>query len=161
MNISKNHAVSFHFTLTNGEGEVLDSSEGAGPLIYLHGAENLLPKLEEALNGKAVSDKFIATIAPDDAYGEINPDMIKRMPRQMFDSFEGGIKVGMEIEAKGPNGEVQHVVIQDISDEGVLVNSNHPFAGQILIFDIEIDSIRDATEDEIKHGHIHTAGCNH
>ncbi len=161
MNISKNHAVSFHFTLTNSDGEVLDSSKGAGPLIYLHGAENLLPKLEEALAGKAVSDKFTATIAPKDAYGEVNPDMIKRMPRQMFDSFEGGIKVGMEIEAKGPNGEVQHVVIQDISDEGVLVNSNHPFAGQTLIFDIEIDSIREATEDEIKHRHIHTAGCNH
>lgn len=154
MNIEDKRAVSIHYTLTNEQGEKLDSSEGQDPLRYLHGASNIIPGLENALAGKTAGDKVSVTVQPEDAYGEINPEMIQIVPREAFEGIDD-IQPGMQFQASGPNGQTQVVTIKAVGEEGVTVDGNHPLAGQVLNFDVSIEDVRDATEEEIAHGHVH------
>lgn len=154
MNIEDKRAVSIHYTLTNEQGEKLDSSEGQDPLRYLHGASNIIPGLENALVGKTTGDKVSVTVQPEDAYGEINPEMIQIVPREAFEGIDD-IQPGMQFQASGPNGQTQVVTIKAVGEEGVTVDGNHPLAGQVLNFDVSVEDVRDATEEEIAHGHIH------
>jgi len=154
MNIDDKRAVSIHYTLTNEQGEKLDSSEGQDPLRYLHGASNIIPGLENALVGKTTGDKVSVTVQPEDAYGEINPEMIQIVPREAFEGIDD-IQAGMQFQASGPDGQTQVVTIKAVGEEGVTVDGNHPLAGQVLNFDVSIEEVRDATEEEIAHGHVH------
>lgn len=154
MNIEDKRAVSIHYTLTNEQGEKLDSSEGQDPLRYLHGASNIIPGLENALVGKTAGDKVSVTVQPEDAYGEINPEMIQIVPREAFEGIDD-IQPGMQFQASGPNGQTQVVTIKAVGEEGVTVDGNHPLAGQVLNFDVTVEEVRDATEEEISHGHVH------
>src|SRR5690606_19744746 len=106
--IGNNSVVGINYTLSNDAGEVLDSSEGRGPLVYLHGAHNLIPGLEAQLTGKTVGASFKATIAPEDAYGAHNPALVQTLPREMFRGVDN-IEVGMGFTAQGPQGQ-QHIV---------------------------------------------------
>mgnify|MGYP000874227790 FL=1 len=154
MNIDDKRAVSIHYTLTNEQGEKLDSSEGQDPLSYLHGASNIIPGLENALVGKTTGEKVSVTVQPEDAYGEINPEMIQIVPREAFEGIDD-IQAGMQFQASGPDGQTQVVTIKAVGEEGVTVDGNHPLAGQVLNFDVSIEEVRDATEEEIAHGHVH------
>ena len=154
MNIDEKRAVSIHYTLTNEQGEKLDSSEGQDPLRYLHGASNIIPGLENALVGKTTGDKVSVTVQPEDGYGEINPEMIQIVPREAFEGIDD-IQAGMQSQASGPDGQTQVVTIKAVGEEGVTVDGNHPLAGQVLNFDVSIEEVRDATEEEIAHGHVH------
>lgn len=154
MNIEDKRAVSIHYTLTNEQGETLDSSKGQDPLRYLHGASNIIPGLENALVGKTTGDKVSVTVQPKDAYGEINPEMIQIVPREAFEGIDD-IQAGMQFQASGPDGQSQVVTIKAVGEEGVTVDGNHPLAGQVLNFDVTIEDVRDATDEEIAHGHIH------
>ena len=154
MNIDEKRAVSIHYTLTNEQGEKLDSSEGQDPLRYLHGASNIIPGLENALVGKTTGDKVSVTVQPEDGYGEINPEMIQIVPREAFEGIDD-IQAGMQFQASGPDGQTQVVTIKAVGEEGVTVDGNHPLAGQVLNFDVSIEEVRDATEEEIAHGHVH------
>jgi FKBP-type peptidyl-prolyl cis-trans isomerase SlyD len=154
MNIDDKRAVSIHYTLTNEQGEKLDSSEGQDPLRYLHGASNIIPGLENALVGKTTGEKVSVTVQPEDAYGEINPEMIQIVPREAFEGIDD-IQAGMQFQASGPDGQTQVVTIKAVGEEGVTVDGNHPLAGQVLNFDVSIEEVRDATEEEIAHGHVH------
>jgi len=154
MNIDDKRAVSIHYTLTNEQGEKLDSSEGQDPLSYLHGASNIIPGLENALVGKTTGDKVSVTVQPEDGYGEINPEMIQIVPREAFEGIDD-IQAGMQFQASGPDGQTQVVTIKAVGEEGVTVDGNHPLAGQVLNFDVSIEEVRDATEEEIAHGHVH------
>jgi FKBP-type peptidyl-prolyl cis-trans isomerase SlyD len=154
MNIDEKRAVSIHYTLTNEQGEKLDSSEGQDPLRYLHGASNIIPGLENALVGKTTGEKVSVTVQPEDAYGEINPEMIQIVPREAFEGIDD-IQAGMQFQASGPDGQTQVVTIKAVGEEGVTVDGNHPLAGQVLNFDVSIEEVRDATEEEIAHGHVH------
>ena len=157
MAIVKHSVVAFQFNLVNQDGEQLDSTEGQDPLVYLHGVGGLIPGLEAELEGKNEGDQFKVTIEPEKAYGTINPEMIKQVPIDAFAEIDD-LHEGMQLQAQGPEGQVQHIVVQEINEGGVVVNANHPLAGQTLTFDISIDSIREATEEEIDHGHVHGAG---
>ena len=160
LTIADNHVVSIHYTLTDDDGETLDSSSGGDPLVYLHGASNIIPGLESALVGKRVGEQLAVTIAPEDAYGIVDPELVQVVPREAFEGIDE-IEPGMEFEAQSPEGETELVVVQEVNDEGVTINGNHPFAGLVLHFDVTIEDIREATEDETAHGHAHGPGDGH
>ncbi|MDI1278509.1 MAG: peptidylprolyl isomerase [Methylobacter sp.] len=159
MQVADNMAVSIHYTLTNDEGEVLDSSIGDDALVYLHGTGNIIPGLEDALQGKAVGDKFNVRIAAKDAYGEQNDEMIQVIPRAMFEGIDE-IDVGMQFHADVSSGSGE-VTIVKIEGDDITIDGNHPLAGMALTFDVEVVDVRPATKEEAEHGHIHGAGCHH
>jgi len=153
-------AVAIHYTLTNHEGEVVDTSRDVEPLPYIHGTESLVPGLEKALAGKAVGDKIEVSVAPEDGYGEINPNLTQTCPRDLFE-FDGDIEVGMRFEAEAENG-IELVTVIGVDENSVTIDANHPLAGETLNFDVEIMSVREATAEELEHGHVHGAGgCGH
>ncbi|MCP4873453.1 MAG: peptidylprolyl isomerase [Proteobacteria bacterium] len=149
--------VSFHYTLTNPNGDVLDTSDGDEPLVYLHGAKNIVVGLEAALDGKAVGDKVQTVVPPKEGYGEAEGPGPQGVPRSAFP--EGvELSVGMNFEAEADDGSVMLLWIVAIGDDEVMVDGNHPLAGQTLHFDVEILEVRDATDEEKAHGHSHGPG---
>jgi FKBP-type peptidyl-prolyl cis-trans isomerase SlyD len=160
MTITANKVALIHYTLKNPDGEVLDSSEGQEPLAYLHGFMNLVPGLEKALEGKQVGDKFNIVISAEEGYGEFDAELVQELPKSMFGGVDD-IEVGMEFHAETPNG-MQVVEVIDVDEDTVTIDGNHPLAGIDLHFDVEITAIREATAEELQHGHVHAAGgCGH
>ena len=154
MNIEGKCVVSIHYTLTNSNGEKLDSSEGRDPLSYLHGASNIVPGLERALDGKAAGDSVKVVVKPEHGYGEVDPALVQKVPRSAFEGVDD-IKAGMQFQAQGPDGQVQLIAVTDVTGEEVTVNGNHPLAGEELHFDVTVENVRTATAEEIEHGHAH------
>jgi FKBP-type peptidyl-prolyl cis-trans isomerase SlyD len=155
MQIAKNKVASIHYTLKDNEGNILDTSGGRDPLLYIHGIGNLIPGMEEGLEGKAKGDKVNLKVAPEKGYGDKDDRMIQKVPREAF----GGqpIEVGQQFQTdKGQVVTVTHVGLDHITVDG-----NHPLAGIELNFDVEVMDVRNATEDEIAHGHVHGAGGHH
>ncbi|MYM64999.1 peptidylprolyl isomerase [Pseudomaricurvus sp. HS19] len=160
MTISKDKVVTIHYTLKNVEGEVLDSSVGEEPLAYLQGHKNLVPGLEQELEGKQVGDKVQTVVTPEQGYGELDPGLIQELPRTMFTGIDE-IEVGMAFHAETANG-MQVVEVIEVEGDTVTIDGNHPLAGQELHFDVEVLEIRDATDEELQHGHVHSpGGCGH
>lgn len=159
MNISENCVASFHYTLTDGSGKVLDSSDGHEPLSYLHGAGNIIPGLEDALEGKVVGDKLNVAVKAAEAYGLRDDSLIQQLSSEMFSGIEN-IEVGMEFHAETEQG-LQVVTVTNVEGDQVTIDGNHPLAGIDLTFDVEITEIRAATEEELNHGHAHGAGGHH
>jgi len=158
--IADKHVVSIHYTLTDDDGETLDSSAGREPLTYLHGAQNIIPGLEQALTGKAVGDQLQVTVQPGDAYGEFDAELVQTVPREAFEGIDQ-LEPGMQFEARSPEGDSSIVVVKEVVDEGVVIDGNHPLAGQTLHFDVSIEEVRDATDEELAHGHVHGPGGHH
>lgn len=152
--IEKNKVVSMHYTGTLEDGSVFDSSEGREPLEFIFGIGMIIPGLEEGISGLAVGDKKkVENISPENAYGPIQEEARQEVPKdQMPQDMQ--LEVGMQLAAQGPQGPIP-VVIAEIKEESVVVDFNHPLAGKTLTFDVEITNIRDATETELQHGHIH------
>ena len=160
MQISTNKVVTIDYTLKDDDGNVIDSSEGGPGLTYLHGANNIIPGLENALAGKSVGDSLSVKIEPQDGYGEHDESKIQPVPKEMFDGA-GEIEVGMDYYAQGPSGEMLTITVIQITDEHIVVDGNHPLAGQNLNFDVSVTDIRDASEEELEHGHVHGPGGHH
>ncbi len=159
MQVAENKVISIHYTLTNDSGNVIDESKENEPLVYLHGAGNIISGLENALTGKAAGDKLTVTVSPEDAYGARMDDRIQTVPRSMFQGIEQ-IEPGMQFHAEGNTGPVV-VTVTKIEGDDITVDGNHPLAGETLTFDVEVAEVRDATTDELEHGHVHSAGCQH
>src|SRR5690606_11607068 len=159
MNISNNCVASFHYTLTDSTGKVLDSSTDQEPLSYLHGAGNIIPGLEKALLGKTVGDKLNVAVQAAEAYGERDDTMVQELPNSMFSGVDK-IEVGMEFHAETEHG-LQVVTVTAVENDTVTIDGNHPLAGVDLNFDLEITEVRDATAEELNHGHAHGAGGHH
>jgi FKBP-type peptidyl-prolyl cis-trans isomerase SlyD len=159
MQIADQSVASFHYTLKNAEGKVLDSSDGGEALSYLQGAGNIVPGLETLMLGKKLGDKFQAIVAPQDGYGVHNPSMIQQVPRNAF-PVDQTLEVGMQFGAQTPNGPMA-IVITKLDADHVTIDGNHPLAGQTLYFDVEITEVRAATEEERMHGHVHGPGGHH
>lgn len=157
--IANDTVVLFNYTLTNDQGEVLDQSRGE-PLAYLHGHHNIIPGLEKALEGKTTGDKLTVTVEPADAYGEYLAEAVQEVPRANFQGVDN-IEVGMQFQSQTDDGHVMLVTVKDVNDDVVVVDGNHPLAGQALTFDVEIVEVREASADEIAHGHAHGAGGHH
>ncbi len=152
--------VSIHYKLTNAEGKVLDSSEGTDPLNYLHGAGNIIPGLENALVGKVKGDSLEVTIQPEEAYGLPVPELVQKVPMEMFQGVEK-IDIGMVFQTQTPEGQAMMVTVTAIEGDEVTIDGNHPLAGETLTFNVTVDDIRDATEEEVQHGHVHEPGHSH
>ena len=157
MTIKENRAVSFHYTLTDDDGQTLDSSAGKDPLAYLHGAGNIIPGLESALAGKSVGDSMVVAVTAAEGYGEVQKELIQEVPRDAFQGVDS-IEVGMQFEAQTGQGGTVPVTVTAVTDEIVTVDGNHPLAGKNLNFDVSIEDVRDATEEELEHGHVHGVG---
>jgi FKBP-type peptidyl-prolyl cis-trans isomerase SlyD len=158
--IAKDMVVSFHYTLKNEEGEVLDSSDGVEPMSYLHGHHQIVPGLEVALLGKTTGAKFSVTVAPQDGYGERTEEMVISVPKGEWDLPEH-VGVGEMVELSSPEGEVIPAIILEINDEVVVLDANHPLAGESLFFEIEVTGVRVASAEELQHGHAHGPGGHH
>lgn len=159
MQISSGKVVSIDYTLTDDNKQVLDSSEGGEPLSYLHGNGQIIPGLEKELEGKAAGDKLSVKVAPKDGYGERDDAKIVLVPRKQIEG-DGEIKVGTQLTASGPRGN-QIVTVTKVDDENVTIDGNHPLAGQNLNFEVTVRGVRDATEEEVSHGHAHGPGGHH
>jgi len=158
--ISNDHVVQVHYTLTNGEGETLDSSRHADPLSYLHGAHNIVPGLEKEMQGRAVGDKFQVSVAPEEGYGERNDLGLQGVPRDQFPE-DAELLEGMQLALQDENGNMIPAWVSHVRDDMVAIDLNHPLAGVTLVFDIEVMGIRDATDEELNHGHPHGPGSHH
>ena len=157
MTITENSAVSFHYRLTDNQGQEIDSSAGQDPLAYLHGAGNIIPGLENALTGKSVGDQMVVEVAAEEGYGPVQKELIQEVPRSSFQGVDS-IEVGMQFEAQTGQGGTVPVTVTAVTDETVTVDGNHPLAGKNLNFDVSIEAVRDATAEELEHGHVHGPG---
>lgn len=160
MNIADKRVVSIHYTLTAADGELIDRSADGEPLVYLHGAGNLIPGLEDELTGKAAGDALKVVVAPEQGYGMPSDELVQRVPREAFGGIEE-LQPGMRFEATDQQGNAHPVVIQEIDGDEVVVNGNHPLAGHTLHFDVTVAEVREATAEELEHGHAHADGHHH
>jgi FKBP-type peptidyl-prolyl cis-trans isomerase SlyD len=145
--------VSIDYTLTV-EGQVVDSTEGEEPLQFLQGHQNIIPGLEKELSGMKIGDNKKVVVSPEEAYGEVDPENIIEVPRDEFPT-EIPLEPGTELEVKNADGEVLSATIAEISSQTVKLDFNHPLAGKQLTFDVTIVELREATEEELTHGHVH------
>jgi len=156
MLIADKKVASFHYTLSNEQGEQIESSRERQPMSYLHGARNIIPGLEKALTGKAAGEQFQVTIPPEEAYGERRTDQVQRVPAKHFRDARQ-LKPGRLVSIQTRRGPVQATVVK-VGRFNIDVDANHPLAGQTLTFDVEVVEVRDATAEEIAHGHVHGPG---
>lgn len=158
MQITDGTVVSMDYALRNDEGTTIDQSQPGQPLTYLHGHKNIIPGLENELAGKSAGDQVEVRVSPEEGYGEKNPALEQVVPKERFQGIEN-IEVGMQFQASTEQGPVSVRVVQ-VGDEEVTVDGNHPLAGQHLNFNVTIQDVRAATEEEIAHGHVHQSeGC--
>lgn len=157
MQITKNKVATIDYTLTNPQGQVLDSSKGAQPLSYLHGVGGIIPGLESALEGKSAGEKISVTIPPEQAYGARSEQLVQSVPKKSFQGIQT-ITPGMQFRAQGPNGQMQIVTVVAVEGDNVKVDANHPLAGVTLKFDVDVVGVREATPEELSHGHVHGPG---
>lgn len=155
MQITKDKVAAIHYTLRDNEGTIIDTSDGREPLYYLHGAGNLIAGMEEGLEGKTTGEKFSLTISPDKGYGELDPAMVQKVPRSAFGDQD--VKAGMKFSTN--QGGV--VTVKEVGLDTVTVDANHPLAGVTLNFDVEVMEVRNATDEELSHGHVHGPGGHH
>lgn len=161
MTVQDDAVVTLTYTLTLDDGTEVDAAGTEDPLVYLHGHDNIIPGLEIALTGLKVGDSRQVSIAPANAYGDFDPDAIVTIPYEDFpDDIE--LEEGMALELQNERtGEFYEAFIEELSDEGAIVDLNHPLAGEALNFDVTIVAIRAATRDELDHGHPHGPGGAH
>lgn len=156
MKATKGMVVSLQYTLTDPKGEVLESTVGEEPLEYLHGYGEIVPGLERALEGAEIGFNKKITVKSADAYGDRDESAIFEAPK---DDLPDGLEVGEEIFAESPDGEPMEFTVVKLTETGAMLDPNHPLAGLDLTFDIEIKGMRQATPEELEHGHSHGAGC--
>lgn len=152
--IGDNLVVSMHYKLTDDDGNILDSSEGGEAMSYLHGAGNIIPGLEKALTGKVENDTLEVRVEPEEAYGAVIPELIQIIDKAAFQGVDS-LEPGMAFEAQGPQGQVQRIIVKKVEGDDVTIDGNHPLAGVALTFAVQIVAVREATQEEIEHGHVH------
>jgi FKBP-type peptidyl-prolyl cis-trans isomerase SlyD len=160
MRVAKGSVVGIDYRLHLGDGEVVDSSRPGEPLSYLHGGGHIVPGLERAIEGMSVGESKQVVVDPEDGYGNRDPRGLQEVPR---DAFPPGLdpQVGMQLTAQGPQGELVPFVVKELKTGTVVVDLNHPLAGQTLHFDVTVRDVRTATPDELAHGHAHGADEEH
>lgn len=152
--------VSLDYTLRTDSGDVIDSSADGEPLLFLQGAGQIIPGLEQALYGMTMGEEKQVTVAPADGYGEMDPEGVQFFPASAFPA-EMALEVGMALQAQDNSGHAYTVYVSEIQDDGVLLDFNHPLAGETLHFQTKIAGLRPATDEELSHGHAHAHGHSH
>ncbi|WP_448566938.1 FKBP-type peptidyl-prolyl cis-trans isomerase [Thalassotalea ganghwensis] len=160
MKIAPNKVVVLHYAVSDSEGTLIDSSYDHNPLAIIHGTGYLIPGLESALVDRLAGDKFEVSVEAEQAYGQRHDGFVQTVPKKMFEGIDD-LEVGTQLRATTDEGE-QTVIVVDVKDDEITVDGNHPLAGIDLQFDVEIIEVRDATEEELAHGHVHgEGGCGH
>ncbi len=159
MQIKKNTVVAIDYTLTDKNGEVMDSSKAHGPLSYIHGNGNLISGLEKKLEGKKPGDSLTVSVPPEEGYGVRDEKAVQVLSREVFKGVES-LEVGMQFQVQQEEGDQIFTVVA-IEGDKVTVDGNHPLAGETLNFEVTVVSTREATEEEIEHGHVHEQGGHH
>lgn len=158
--IGHGKVASFHYTLRDDAGEVIDTSSGRGAMNYLHGHGNIVPGLEEAMEGRGAGDQFDVVVPPEKGYGTFEEDAVQQVHRSQFPSgFDP--EIGQPIQAQTPDGQVIVFWVQAKKGAFVTLTTNHPLAGKNLHFAIEVVEVRDAAPEELAHGHVHGPGGHH
>jgi FKBP-type peptidyl-prolyl cis-trans isomerase SlyD len=152
--IAADKVVGLHYTLKNAAGEIVDSSAESDPLFYLHGHENIVPGLERKLTGRTVGEKLNVVVQPADGYGERDARGEQKVQREAFPA-DVTLEPGMQLALRDPSGAIVPLWIARVEDDVVHVDLNHPLAGEVLTFDVEVVSVRAATGEELEHGHPH------
>ncbi|MGN6370376.1 MAG: FKBP-type peptidyl-prolyl cis-trans isomerase [Phycisphaerae bacterium] len=160
MQIEKNAVVTIDYTLTGPDGAMIDSSVGKQPLPYLHGAGNLIPGLEKALEGKQAGDQLKVTIPPEEAYGARDESLIQSVPKAAFQGVPD-VKPGMQFRSQSQQGVQTVVTVTKVEGDTVTVDANHALAGVPLTFDVTVKDVRKASQEEVAHGHVHGPGGHH
>ncbi|NOR43533.1 MAG: peptidylprolyl isomerase [Gammaproteobacteria bacterium] len=153
MQIAPNSVVTLHYTLKDNEGNLIDQSDD-GSFLYLHGAMNIIPGLENALVGKAAGDEVSVSVSPEEGYGVKDPERIQEVPKEMFEGNED-IQAGVQFHAQSPDGAAVVVTVVEVKDDVVVIDGNHALAGVDLNFDVKIIEVREASDEEVTHGHVH------
>lgn len=156
--IAKDQVVSFHYTLRDKEGTVIDASDPQEPLSYLHGHQNIVPGLESQLDSKQPGDKLQVHVTPELGYGDYDEEKCFLISRRQFPQGQAP-EVGMMLELHSDEGHVMRARVARVGKEEIELDANHPLAGVDLFFDVEIVGVRAATSEEIAHGHVHSGGC--
>lgn len=157
--VTNGQVVSMEYTLWVG-GEVLDTSDGQGPLQFLAGYGNIIPGLEREMMGMKIGDEKEVTVDPVDGYGEYDEAAFMDVPRKEFPD-DMSIEEGLELSVSGDDGQAHYARIDEVGDDSVRLDFNHPLAGQELKFKVKVVALRDPTEEEVEHGHVHEAGHHH
>lgn len=160
MEVAQEKVVTLHYTLKNEQGEVLDTSEGLEPLAYLHGVGQLVPGLEAALEGHSPGDRVHVVVPPHEGYGDRDPELEEEIPREDIEESDM-LEVGMVLHSESELG-IEEVTVIEITDDTVRIDGNHQLAGMTLDFVVDIVDVRDATKEELEHGHAHgLSGFDH
>jgi len=159
LQITKNTVAIIDYTLTDDDGEEIDSSSDGEPLRYIHGVGDLIPGLEEELEGKRAGDSVKVRVPPEKGYGERDEALVQDVDRKHLPA-EVELELGMQFQAQGPAGLLVMTVV-DIGDDTVRLDANHPLAGVALNFAVTVRDVRPATEAELEHGHVHGPGGHH
>ncbi|MFP3959931.1 MAG: peptidylprolyl isomerase [Spirochaetaceae bacterium] len=154
MNVKTDAVVTIAYTLKDETGEVLDSSEDHGDLSYIHGHDNIVPGLEEALDGKNPGESVSATVPPEKGYGERDEELLFQVPRTKMPE-DAELEVGMQFEAQTSEGDRRVVTLAEVGESDVTLDANHPLAGRTLHFDVTVNEVREASQEELDHGHVH------
>lgn len=157
--VSSGKVVSFSYTLSDDGGNTLEKTESGEPMQYLHGHQNIIPGLESQLEGMDIGDTKKVSVKPSDGYGEFDQNLVFKVPRE---NFPQGVEItpGMEFQTQTEAGPLI-IRVEEVNEGHVMVNANHPMAGQTLHFDVKIEDVRDATSQEKTHGHVHHGGHDH
>lgn len=157
--INRDCVVTIHYTLKDDAGAVIDSSASGEPLAYLHGHGNLIPGLERELAGRDIGEQLSVKVAPAEGYGNHDERLVQTVPRQALRGVKD-VKPGMRLQAQTEQGP-RSLTVTEVSDDSVTLDANHPLAGKNLNFDVRIEGVRQATEEELAHGHVHGPGSHH
>lgn len=158
MQIAMNTVVTINYELRDSDGNVLETSQE--PVSYLHGGyDNIFPRVEEMLHGKAVGDSIELTLEPMDAFGDYDEELVQIEPASAFPTEE--LKVGMQFEGEDETGDIILYTVTNIEDGKVIVDGNHPWAGERVLFKASVVDVRPAGKEEVEHGHVHGAGGHH
>jgi FKBP-type peptidyl-prolyl cis-trans isomerase SlyD len=155
--VKKDRVISLDFTLSDENGEMLDQSQEGAPLEYLHGAHDIIPGLEKALDGHHVGENIRVVIPPSDAYGEYEVSLVDEVSREQFPGIDD-IQPGMQFQTSMDDGAPMVINVTAVDEDTVVVDGNHPLAGVTLVFDVDIVGVRQASGEEIAHGHVHVGG---
>ena len=156
MNVADGKVVLIHYTLRDEQGAVLGSSDGGGPIAYLHGNDGIVPGLEEVLTGKNAGDRIDVVVVPEKGYGLRDESLVQMIPRDRFPDA-AAIVAGQQFHADGPHGG-RLLTVTQVEKDIVTVDANHPLAGKSLHFSVEVREVRKATREEVTHGHVHGPG---
>ena len=159
MTITRDSVVTIHYTLKDDAGAVIDSSASGEPLAYLHGHGNIVPGLERELTGRSAGEKLSVTVTPAEGYGEYDKELVQSVPRRALRGIKD-VQPGMHLHAQTEAG-TRTVTVTRVQGDMVTLDANHPLAGKNLNFDIQIEDVRQATDEELSHGHVHGPGGHH